>query len=180
MLYHYDFITLEYGSVYKVNKAVKEGKIYKVARGWYSDQPDPDMRVLVCAQYPQAVLTMDSAFHFHGLLDEEPDLVHVATARNSTRIADQRVRQYFFLLDLMNQGVETHQIDGREVRVFSKERMLVELLRNETLLPLETYRKLIRAYRKIVDDLDMGQIKESLALYKRSAGLFDKLQHEVL
>ena len=173
-------MNLEYGSAYKVNKAVERGEIFKIARGWYSDQPDPDLRVLACAQYPHAVLTMDSAFHFHGLLDERPDLVHLATPRNSTRIADQRFRQYFFLLDLMEEGVELHQMDGWEVRVFSKERMLVELLRNESLLPLDTYRHLIRAYRKIVDKLDMDQIERCVALYKRSAGLFDKLQHEVL
>jgi len=38
---------------------------------------------------------MDSAFYLHGLTDVVPEMVHVATARNSTRIKDARVRQYF-------------------------------------------------------------------------------------
>ncbi|MGN0034947.1 MAG: hypothetical protein ACI364_04400, partial [Coriobacteriales bacterium] len=63
-----------------------------------SDERNPNPNAVVCALYPQAVLTMDSAFYLHGLTDVVPELVHVATARNSTRVRDARARHYFMEL----------------------------------------------------------------------------------
>ena len=60
------------------------------------------------------------------------------------------------------------------------ERMLVELLRSAGSMPLDYYKELIISYRKIVDDLDMREVEDYMALYKRADSLFDMLQREVL
>ena len=123
---------------------------------------------------------MDSAFYLHGLTDVVPELVHVATPRNSTRIRDARIRQYFMEPALMSAGVETTGADGSAIRTFTLERMLVELLRNAGVLPLDYYKELIASYRKISDGLDMREIEDCMALYKRADSLFDMMQREVL
>ena len=180
MLYGYDDMLRRYGSAYQIGKAVDSGAIYKIARGLYSDERHPDPNAVACALWPQAVLTMDSAFYLHGLTDVVPELVHVATPRNSTRIRDARIRQYFMEPALMTVGVETTAEEGATIRAFTRERMLVELLRNAGTLPLDYYKELIASYRKISDDLDMREVEDCLALYKRGDSLFDMMQREVL
>ena len=180
MLYGYDDMLRRYGSAYQIGKAVDSGTVYKIARGLYSNERHPDPNAVACALWPQAVLTMDSAFYLHGLTDVVPELVHVATPRNSTRIRDTRIRQYFMEPALMSTGVETTGGEGSTIRTFTLERMLVELLRNAGTLPLDYYKELIASYRKIVDGLDMREVEDCMALYNRADSLFDMMQREVL
>ncbi|MDO4539182.1 MAG: hypothetical protein Q4B54_13540 [Coriobacteriales bacterium] len=169
-----------YGSAYQIDRAIGSGEVYKVFRGIYSDERYPNPGAVVCALYPQAVLTMDSAFYLHGLTDVVPDFAHVAMPRNSTRIRYVGVRQYFMLPSLMDKGVRAMESDGYAVRVFSRERMLVELLRSAGTLPMDYYRELIGSYRRIAGELDMRKVEDCLALYRRSDSLFDMMQREVL
>ena len=180
MIYRYDDMLERYGSAYRIGRAVGSGEVHKVARGVYSDERHPDPGAVVCALHPQAVLTMDSAFYLHGLTDVVPELVHVATPRNSTRIRDAGVRQYFMLPHLLGLGVRAMESGGYAVRVFSRERMLVELLRGSGTLPMDYYRELIGSYRRITGELDMREVENCLALYRRSDSLFDMMQREVL
>ncbi len=180
MIYRYIDIVDTYGSAYQIDKAVEAGSLYKLARGVYSDERHPDPNSMICALYPQAVLTMDSAFYLHGLTDVVPDLIHVATPRNSTRIRDNRVRQYYMKAGFTDVGVQTINPDGALLRIFSKERLLVELLRSSSSLPLDYYKEIIGSYRKIALSLDMHAIEICMDLYKRADSLFSMLQREVL
>ena len=38
---------------------------------------------------------MDSAFYYHGLTTDIPDLYHIATPAKSARLRDKRIRQVF-------------------------------------------------------------------------------------
>lgn len=180
VLYAYVDMLKQYGSAYQIGKAVDSGAIHKVARGLYSDERHPDPNAVVCALWPQSVLTMDSAFYLHGLTDVVPELVHVATPRNSTRIRDERVRQYFMESGLMTVGTETITADGLTIRTFSRERMLVELLRSAGVIPLDYYKELITSYRRIADSLDMQEVEDCMALFKRADSLLEMFQREVL
>lgn len=179
MLFTYSDMIGEYGSAYQIGKAVNSGAVFKVARGVYSDERNPDPLVVVCSVRPDAVVTMDSAFYLHGLTDVVPDVVHIATPRGSTRISRigrERVRQHFMEPRLMGEGVT----ESGSVRAFSLERMLVELLRSSASMPPDYYRELITSYRKIAEDLDMSLVEDCVDLYARADSIFDKLQKEVL
>lgn len=180
MLFTYVDMLEKYGSAYQINRAVNSGSLFKVARGLYSDERHPNPNAVACALYPCAVITMDSAFYFHGLTDVVPEIVHVATPRNSTRIRNAVFRQYFMETKFMRCGVTSAEADGTVIRVFSKERMLVELLRNVALLPMDYYKELIGSYRRMVDALDMREVEDCMALYSRADSLFEMLQREVL
>ena len=180
MLYDYTNMLERYESAYQIGRAVESGQIFKVARGLYSDERYPSPNAVVCALYPQAVLTMDSAFYLHGLTDVAPSEVHVATPRNTTRIRMDGAKQYFMEPHLMDAGIVQRENDGNPVRVFSKERMLVELLRRSAAMSLDYYKELISSYRRIAEELDMREIEDCMALYSGADGLFEKLQMEVL
>ena len=180
MLYGYEEMLDTYGSAYQIGRAVESCAVFKIARGLYSDERHPDPNAVACALHPQAVLTMDSAFYLHGLTDVVPTLVHVATPRNSTRIRDGRLRQYFMESGLMAVGVAAIEKDGLPIRTFTRERMLVELLRRAARMPLDYYKELIGSYRRIAGDLDMREVEGCMALYKRADGIYERLVREVL
>ena len=180
LLFTYTDMLKKYGSAYQIARAVDSASLFKVARGLYSDERHPDPNAVACALYPQAVLTMDSAFYLHGLTDVVPKIVHVATPRISTRIRNVAFRQYFLEQKLIKGGVTDMKIDGSVVRIFNAERMLVELLRNAALLPMDYYKELIGSYRRMVDLLDMRKVEDYMALYSRADSLFEMLQKEVL
>ena len=179
MLYDYSNMLKRYGSAYQINLAVESGELFKVTRGLYSDERYPDTNAVVCALYPKTVLTMDSAFYLHGLTDIAPLKTHVATPRNSTRIRMSQVKQYFMEQHLMNIGIIEQNNNGNTIRLFSKERMLVELLRCSAALPLDYYKEIVTSYRHITDKLDIRKIESCVALYSNTDRLFQKLQMEV-
>ncbi len=193
MLYGYADVLKRYGSAYQIKRASDSGKLFKVARGLYSDAQYHSSNAAICALYPKAVLTMDSAFYLHDLTDAVPLAVHVAVPRNSTRINSRvkicigtcayeaDVKQYFMKPSLMKVGVAQKKVNGEVLRVFSRERMLVELLRKAASMPFDYYKEIVASYRRIIDKLDIRQIEDCVALYspKYAEAIFEKLQLEV-
>lgn len=85
----------EYGSDYYIQKKVESGALFRIDKGVYSlKQHVPEIAVLMY-KYPNAVVTMQSAFYMHGLTDVIPDEYDLATTRNAAKIPDKRVKQYF-------------------------------------------------------------------------------------
>jgi hypothetical protein len=66
------------------------------------------------------------------------------------------------------------------VRMYNRERMLVEVMRRQASLPLDYYKEVIDSYRKIAGDLDIALIEDYMSLFKRNDYMFDILQREVL
>ena len=59
----------KYGSDYFIEKKIEEGKLFKIGKGIYSEKKYvPEIAMLVY-KYQNAVVTMKSAFYFHGLTD---------------------------------------------------------------------------------------------------------------
>lgn len=75
--------------------------------------------------------------------------------------------------------MEVVTIDSLEVRIYNRERLLVELIRKRNQIPFDYYKEIILNYRKIVDDLDMHKIEKYLSLYKNEANLTNVLMREV-
>ena len=180
MILSYKKAAASYGSSYQIDKEVAAGNLYRVARGFYSDTPHCDPYALASVRYPRAIITMDSAFYIHGLTDVIPDKVHLATLRNATRIADDGVVQYFSEKRLFEPGSTALQRDGAQLRIYSRERMLVELMRSASAMPLDYYREIIASYRRIVEGLDIRAVEDYMALFERNNFMFDILQREVL
>lgn len=180
MLFSYGELLERFGSAYQIKKAVNAGRLFRLSRGLYSDDVYQNPDAIACAQWAQAVITMDSAFYRYDLTDAVPIVVHVATPRNATRIKDARVRQYFMEPRLMEMGVRTVECEDGLIRIFSRERMLVELLRNSARLSFDYYKELISSFRRISDELDMREVEDCIALYSRTDSLLEKMQREVL
>ena len=170
----------EYGSPYRINKEIESNRLFRLARGFYSKNRHEDPYALATMRYPDAIVTMDSAFWLHGLTDVIPDRVHLATPRDSTRISDAGIVQHFSEDRLLLPGKTSIVREGNDIPIYDKERMLVELMRNSASLPFDHYKEIMSSYRKIADELDIRAIEDYISLFERNDYLYDALQREVM
>jgi hypothetical protein len=109
-----------------------------------------------------------------------PEHIYLATKRNGTRIKNPKTKQIFMTEDIFGAGVESRQYEGADIRIYNKERLLIELMRNEKSLPFDYYKEIISSYRRMVDLLDFEKIEKYMSLFKRNEYMFNILQREVL
>ena len=166
-------------SVYQINKAVREGKLYKLETGIYSDSPCALTLEIIVAKYPYAIITMDTAFYYHGLTDVIPDDFCIATLESAKALQDTRVRQYYIRKDLLNIGVVTMERRGVSFKIYDKERMLIELLRFKNIYPYDYYKEILSNYRKQIYELDIERIQEYADIFPKRKMISEALSTEV-
>ena len=126
-----------YGSQYNINKLIDQKKLFHIERGVYSEKEHAPTLAVIAFKYPKAVVTMNNAFYIHDLTDVIPTQYDLATDRDAARIKDKRVHQYFYPKDTFKNGVETMDYRGFTIRAYTKERMLIELIRYRSKLPFD-------------------------------------------
>ncbi|MBQ7862925.1 MAG: hypothetical protein IJ420_08415 [Lachnospiraceae bacterium] len=169
----------KYGSDYFIEKEIEEGKLFKVDKGVYSENKNVPEIAVLAYKYPNSVVTMKSAFFFHGLTDVIPDECDLATKRDAAKIKDNRVKQYFVSEEFFNEGIENADYKGYDIRIYNKERMLIELVRYKTKLPFDYYKEIILNYRKLLPGLDVQKIQDYALRAPKSNKVLDILQTEV-
>ncbi len=170
----------KFGSDYMVQQKVEAGELFKIARGIYSEtQQVPELAVLAF-KYPNAVVTMHTAFYLYGLTDVIPDGYDFSTDRDAAKIHDERIKQYFAPSCFFKQGIETINFKGYKIHIYNRERMLVELLRYKTKLPFDYYKEVLREFRKILPQLNIQVIQDYIFEAPKSKKIMETLQLEVL
>ena len=108
-----------------LSELVAEGKLIRSGRGLYTaaDFPVTENHSLVLAakRYPESVVCLLSAAQFHEITLELPAGVWLALPRNA-RIPhppDLRLEPVRLSDDVFRFGIETHQLEGTEVRIYS-------------------------------------------------------------
>lgn len=179
MLFSYKQCIETYKTDYLLEKAVKEKKLYKIEKGIYSDKPSCSKLAVIVFNKPDLIFTMNSAFYFHDLTDDIPDNYFIATERNSTKIKDKDVKQFFYPKETINLGVEEKNIFGTSVKVYTKERMLIELIRHKNKIPFDYYKEIISNYRNKTYELDIQWLEENVLKFPASKKIMDNIQLEV-
>ena len=169
----------KYGNYYQNNKAI-HGVLYKVADGIYADTPNVSKIEIIMFRYPRAVFTLNSAFYYHGLTDVIPGKYYLATARDTHKIPDPRIRQTFYSADKFAVGISTLEYQGSSIRVYDRERMLIELMRASKNLPFDYYKEIIESYRRTVYNLDIQKLQEHIALFPKGNAIMEAIELEVL
>ncbi len=180
MIIAHEAAVAEFGSPYRINGEIQVGRLFRVARGFYSDTRHVDPYALCVMRYPGAIVTMDSAFYLHGLTDRVPDKVHHVTTRSATRITDVGVVQRFSEDRLLNLSKTVIERNGSKIQVYNRERMLIELMRASASMAPDYYAELIGSYRRIADELDLYAVEEYMEMFERNGYMADILQREVL
>ena len=179
MILLYKELIKKYKSNYKIKKLVEEGKIYKIEKGIYSDKKEVNYLEIITKKYPNAIFTMDSAFYYHNLTDVIPKKEHLALKRDSTKISDSRIKVVYYQDKFFDIGKSTLNINGVEVKVYDKERMLIELIRNRNSIGFDYYKEIIENYREIRETLNTKRIAEYISNLAIENHLYDVIMKEV-
>ena len=134
---------------------------------------------IIVKKYPKAILTGESAFYYNDLTDVVPEKYHIATKAKAARLLDARIEQIYVRDDLLQLGVEEKEISGVTVKIYDKERMLIELLRNKNSMPYDLYKEIIGNYRKIIEGLEIWRIQEYADIFPKSKMIKKALEEEV-
>lgn len=180
MILGYETAKSAYGSAYRLGKAVADGKIYRIEEGVYSDLPNPSELAIVSYKYPKAVVTMLSAFFYHNLTDEIPDLIDLATDNSASVLLDPRIRQHYAPAGFLETGVVVMEQNGVKFRIYDLERTLIELLRNKANIPYDLYKEVIASYRNRTYSLDYQKFDEYLEGFPKARLIKRRLEEEVL
>lgn len=139
------------------------GSLERLSRGLYrlADLPPlgaPDL-VTVAKLVPAGVLCLISSLSLHELTTEIPHEVYVAIARGAEtpRLEHPPLRVFRFSGAALCEGVETHDMDGCEVRVYSAAKTVADCFKFRNKLGLEIALEGLKRYlasrKSSVDDL---------------------------
>lgn len=179
MILLYKNLIQQYKSDYEIKKLIKEGKLFKVEKGIYSDSNNVNYLEILTKKYPNAVFTMDSAFYYHNLTDVIPDKEHLALRRNSTKINDDKIKVIYYQDNLFEIGKSTLKVNNINIQIYDKERMLIELIRNRKSLGFDYYKEIINNYREIRETLSTKKIAEYISKFSIEDYLYDVIMKEV-
>lgn len=169
----------KYGNDYQLEKAVAEENIYRVEAGLYSTKRYSSDLEIIVKKYPNAILTGEYAFFCHDLTDVIPEKYYIATKAKAAKLLDPRIVQIYVRDDLLMLGVMEKDIDGIIAKIYDKERMLIELLRNKNSMPYDLYKEIIGNYRKIIEELQIWRIQEYADIFPKSKMIKKALEEEV-
>lgn len=179
MVYSYKECLEIFGSCYQINKAVQNQRLFKVEKGIYADIASPKFLEILTKKYPRAILTMQTAFLFHGISDVIADQYYLATGRNDTKIRETSVVQIFTPEDILELGKMQMQYNGIEVQIYNKERMLIEAVRYKSKLPFDYYKEVIEYYRNHREALDIELLQDYIDCFPKAAVIEERIQMEV-
>lgn len=130
-----------------------QGELEQVSRGVFrlnelSPISNPDL-VTVALRIPKAVVCLISALAFHDLTTQVPHDVSIALEKGaqSPRIEHPPVTVHRFSEKAFTAGIETHQIDGVDIRVYSPEKTLADCFKFRNKLGMEIVLEALKLYR---------------------------------
>jgi predicted transcriptional regulator of viral defense system len=147
-----------------LSRLVAGGELERIARGLYR-LPQHDVTehyglAIASAAVPHGVVCLLSALQYHGIGTQLPSVVWMAIDRRARRPALRYppLRIVRYTGAALTGGVKSHQVEGREVRVYSVAKTIADCFkyRNKIGLDvaLEALREAWRARRFEMDELD--------------------------
>lgn len=180
MLYSYKDLREKYREDREIKKLIGNNELYKIERGIYSNNKSVSYLELINFKYPNAIFTLDSAFYYHNLTDVIPDKNVLAIKRGSyDKYNDSKIKIVSYIDKYFDLGKTTIEVDGIEIKIYDKERMLIELIRNRKSLGFDYYKEIINNYRELREKLDMGKIIEYISMFPIEEHLYDVIMKEV-
>ncbi len=150
------------------------GRVVELGRGLYrvadaGEAEHPDLAV-VAARAPGAAVCLISALSYHGITTQIPSSVHLAVPRASYHGIKLSipVTVYRFDAKTFNEGLETHNMGGLPVRIYSAARSVVDCFKFRNKLGLDVALEALRLarQRKRVQNKDLLRYARLLRVEK--------------
>lgn len=133
---------------------IDNGYLEKIKQGYYRllkmSEEEPTEAQTIKALYPDGVLCMYTALFHYGYSDRTPLNWDIAIDRNVSKarfnIDYPYVKPYYMESIHLKYGVTEAEYEGCMLKIFDRDRVLCECIRNENKMDRETYNKAIQGY----------------------------------
>jgi len=135
----------------KINSLIKNGIVERIASGYYRLCSDNTSEAAIISRlFPDGVLWNNTALFYYGYSDRTPIEWDIIISKNASptrfNIVQPIVKPFYVTADRLSFGVTTIKIDGCNVRIFDRDRLICECLKYESEMDKETFNKAIQAY----------------------------------
>lgn len=145
---------LEQEKIYyqNIQQLIEAGHVEKVRYGYYQwFNPDDFSEVgTVSRLFPDAIFCMDTALRYYGYSDRTPGQWHLAVSKDSGKsrfkINYPCVKPYFLEPAVLELGLAKGNMDGHDVRIYDKDRVICDCLRYRNKMDKEIFNKAIQNY----------------------------------
>lgn len=131
---------------------ISDGYIEKIRRGYYQwiDPDDFSETGLITRLFPDAIFCMDTALRYYGYSDRTPGQWHLAVSKDSGKsrfhIDYPFVKPYYIEPAVLELGLTQGNMDGHDIRIYDKDRLICDCLRYRNKMDKEIFNKAIQNY----------------------------------
>lgn len=128
------------------------GKLELLQRGLYrlSSMSDPSLPdfVTVSKKIPDGIICLVSALAFHEMTTQIPHFVYLAIPQKSRKpsLEYPPLRVFWYGEEALSAGIEEHRIAGTKVRIFNREKTLVDAVKYRNKLGMDIVLEALRMY----------------------------------
>ena len=164
---------------------VDNGYLQKIKHGYYqlvNGESDEQSEAKTIGQlYPDGVLCMNTALFYYGYSDFTPREWELAVDRNTSKarfhIDYPYVKPYFMEQKHLEYGVTQAEYEDCTLKIFDRDRLICEIIRNEKKMDSESYVKAIRAYagdpkKSVLHLIDYAKKRNMLKKVKDRIGVW--------
>lgn len=182
MIYKYSELLKKriYNSDIEIKKAINDERLFKIDFGLYSDKKINSKLEIISKKYENYVFNSDSAFFYHGLTDNIPLKYHLAGKRGAQKIKNNEIVQTYMDDKYFEIGDSFIYYNNVKLRIYDKERMLIELVRNKNSISYDMYKEIINNYRNIINSLNLLKLQDYLSKFNDGEKYLRIIQEEVL
>jgi len=164
----------------EIDKMLDLGKITRIKRGYYqlADIDEPNEAAIIKKLFPEAILCMDTALFYYNYSDRTPLEWCIAVDRNISKsrfkLSYPLVKPYYMDEKYLNIGVVSEKIDGIDMRIYDRERVICDCLRQMNKMNRETFNKAIQSY------IRDPKIKiKNLSVYAKQLKVYNKVHNMI-
>ena len=179
MLIDFNTCKKRFGSPYQIDKAVRDGRIFKMAAGVYSEDGTESEIEVIQMKYPRAIVSFDSAYFYYDMTDYIPEQYTLTIENHAHLVRDERIRFFFVPEEVLGVGATTLDYDGATLRIYDKERLLIDTARMKGHLPTDQYKEVINHYRTCRDSIDASKFPEYLEHFPHRDRIMRIIDEEV-
>ena len=147
----------EAGISYKrILALVEKGDLIRIKSGYYV-MPDSDYseEEMILSQFPDGVLTMQSALFLYGYIEDRPAKWTIAISKNTSKsrfkLQKPPVQPYYTEENVLGDGVTIVPFfEGNPIKIYTKDRLICDVIKYRDRLDRATFQQVLRAY--LADD----------------------------
>ncbi len=136
----------------RLQQLIDEGHVEKVRYGYYQwiDEDNFSEAGTVIRLFPDAVFCMDTALRYYKYSDRTPAQWHLTVSKDSGKsrfkIDYPFIKPYYVEPKILEIGLSHGNMDGHEIRIYDKDRVICDCLRYRNKMDKEIFNRAIQSY----------------------------------